>query len=216
MLSTMLLAFLLVSLLTLASSSPSGVQKRSFVVKRIPNPSFQGRNGPRALAKTYRKFGMSMPQELVDALGTQDAEQKEETADLPASKRAFRYIERSNVLYRGSGAALAKSGLEGSIGGRIAESAGTMRDGSALLPQQGNLTNQTGAVAAVPDWREAEFLSPVSIGGQTVRLAFDTGSSDLWVFSSQLSSAATTNHRSLSRTRTTTGCSGSPSRAPTR
>ena len=37
----------------------------------------------------------------------------------------------------------------------------------------------TGQVAAVPEPNAAEYLSPVSIGGQMLNLDFDTGSSDL-------------------------------------
>jgi hypothetical protein len=40
----------------------------------------------------------------------------------------------------------------------------------------------TGIVAAAPEPNAAEYLSPVNIGGQTVTLDFDTGSSDLYVF----------------------------------
>lgn len=39
----------------------------------------------------------------------------------------------------------------------------------------------TGTVVAAPEPNAAEYLSPVSIGGQTVTLDFDTGSSDLYV-----------------------------------
>lgn len=39
----------------------------------------------------------------------------------------------------------------------------------------------TGTVAAAPEPNNAEYLSPVTIGGQTVTLDFDTGSSDLYV-----------------------------------
>ncbi len=38
---------------------------------------------------------------------------------------------------------------------------------------------ETGDVPATPKQGDAEFLSPVSIGGQTLMLDFDTGSSDL-------------------------------------
>lgn len=38
-----------------------------------------------------------------------------------------------------------------------------------------------GTVAALPEPNAAEYLSPVNIGGQTVTLDFDTGSSDLYV-----------------------------------
>ena len=36
-----------------------------------------------------------------------------------------------------------------------------------------------GTVAATPEQYDAEYLSPVTIGGQTLNLDFDTGSADL-------------------------------------
>jgi hypothetical protein len=59
--------------------------------------------------------------------------------------------------------------------------------GFQLISRQANVTAPgaaapgTGLVAAVPEPNDAEFLSPVNIGGQTVTLDFDTGSSDLYV-----------------------------------
>jgi len=41
------------------------------------------------------------------------------------------------------------------------------------------MMNITGSVAANPGENAALFLSPVDIGGQTVNLDFDSGSSDL-------------------------------------
>jgi aspergillopepsin I len=38
---------------------------------------------------------------------------------------------------------------------------------------------QDGTVSATPEQFDSEYLSPVSIGGQTVNLDFDTGSADL-------------------------------------
>lgn len=51
-----------------------------------------------------------------------------------------------------------------------------------------------GTVKATPEEGDASFLSPVSIGGQTLMLNFDTGSSDLWVFNTDLSTEQTQGH----------------------
>ncbi|EGC44783.1 propenicillopepsin-JT2 [Histoplasma capsulatum var. duboisii H88] len=44
-------------------------------------------------------------------------------------------------------------------------------------------TNRT--VSAVPEQFDIEYLSPVNVAGKTLNLVLDTGSADLWVFSSQ-------------------------------
>lgn len=43
----------------------------------------------------------------------------------------------------------------------------------------GGNTTEDGGVAASPTQNDAEFLSPVSVGGQTLVLNFDSGSSDM-------------------------------------
>ena len=50
-----------------------------------------------------------------------------------------------------------------------------------LLSSAGTNGSATGKVAAMPENLDAEFLSPVIIGGQTLMMNFDTGSSDLYV-----------------------------------
>ena len=40
----------------------------------------------------------------------------------------------------------------------------------------------SGSVSATPEQFDSEYLCPVTIGGQSFSLDFDTGSSDLWVF----------------------------------
>ncbi|KAH6661029.1 aspartic peptidase domain-containing protein [Truncatella angustata] len=62
----------------------------------------------------------------------------------------------------------------------------------------------TGLVTATPETNDVEYLSPVNIGGQTLNLDFDSGSSDLWVFSNQLSTAATTGHTVFDATKSNT------------
>ena len=51
-----------------------------------------------------------------------------------------------------------------------------------------------GTVTTTPEQYDSEYLTPVTIGGQTLNLDFDTGSSDLWVFSSRLPAASQSGH----------------------
>ncbi|KAL8784261.1 MAG: hypothetical protein Q9213_004083 [Squamulea squamosa] len=48
-----------------------------------------------------------------------------------------------------------------------------------------------GTVSANSAQYDSAYLVPVTIGGQTLNLDFDTGSSDLWVFSSELAASQT-------------------------
>lgn len=48
---------------------------------------------------------------------------------------------------------------------------------------------QTGTVAANPEQYDQAYICPVTIGSQTLHLDFDTGSSDLWVFSNLMPSS---------------------------
>ncbi|KAL8963707.1 MAG: hypothetical protein Q9183_004980, partial [Haloplaca sp. 2 TL-2023] len=54
--------------------------------------------------------------------------------------------------------------------------------------------NNDGTVSATPEIFDSEYLTPVTIGGQVVNLDFDTGSSDLWCFSPQLTIAQINGH----------------------
>ncbi|KAK3175858.1 hypothetical protein OEA41_007180 [Lepraria neglecta] len=51
-----------------------------------------------------------------------------------------------------------------------------------------------GTVPADPEQYDQAYLEAVTIGGQTLNLDFDTGSSDLWVFSSELPANEQSNH----------------------
>jgi hypothetical protein len=70
----------------------------------------------------------------------------------------------------------------------------------------GNSANGTGIgeVTATPVGSDTEFLSPVQIGGQTLNMDFDTGSSDLWVFSTQLPRASQQGHTNFDSAKSTT------------
>ncbi|KAI9721283.1 MAG: hypothetical protein M1812_002445 [Candelaria pacifica] len=65
-------------------------------------------------------------------------------------------------------------------------------------------TPDDGTVTASPEQFDVEYLCPVNIGGQTLNLNFDTGSSDLWVFSSELATASQTGHSIYNPTRSST------------
>ncbi|KAK8190567.1 aspartic peptidase domain-containing protein [Phyllosticta capitalensis] len=53
----------------------------------------------------------------------------------------------------------------------------------------------TGSVEATPeDNMDSLYLCPVNVGGTELQLDFDTGSADLWVFSSQMTSSEQTGH----------------------
>ncbi|CAO2652602.1 Nn.00g008850.m01.CDS01 [Neocucurbitaria sp. VM-36] len=57
------------------------------------------------------------------------------------------------------------------------------------------VTAVNGSAPAVPgDEYDSLYLSPVTVGSKTVQLDFDTGSSDLWVFSSLQASSQLTGH----------------------
>ncbi|KAF1993689.1 acid protease [Amniculicola lignicola CBS 123094] len=65
-------------------------------------------------------------------------------------------------------------------------------------------TNTTGTVAANPGPNAALFLSPVNVGGQMLNLDFDSGSSDLWMFSTQLPQSSIGGHAAFDATKSTT------------
>ncbi|KXT03267.1 hypothetical protein AC578_4754 [Pseudocercospora eumusae] len=49
--------------------------------------------------------------------------------------------------------------------------------------------NEDGEAVTTPEENESQYLTPVHVGGQLMNLNFDTGSADLWVFSTKLASS---------------------------
>ncbi|KAK0670115.1 penicillopepsin [Cercophora samala] len=63
---------------------------------------------------------------------------------------------------------------------------------------------KVGVVTATPELGDVEYLSPISIGGQTINVDFDSGSADLWVFSTDLPQGSTMGHQLFNLTKSTT------------
>lgn len=59
---------------------------------------------------------------------------------------------------------------------------------------------QSGTVAAAPESYDESYLCPVTVGSQTLNLDFDTGSADLWVYSSLQPTAQQSGHTVYSNT----------------
>ncbi|KAL2070520.1 hypothetical protein VTL71DRAFT_13546 [Oculimacula yallundae] len=67
----------------------------------------------------------------------------------------------------------------------------------------GSTNGTRGLVTATPEQGDVEYLAPVTIGGQTLLMNFDTGSSDLWCFSTGLPQAAQAGHTPYDPTKST-------------
>lgn len=206
MLANTLTSILLLASLTVAS--PTTIEKRSFKVERFANEKFTGNNGPQALAKAYRKFGMQMPEGLETAVTNEKIARRRNKPDFEAlgllTGLADALGDQLGQGAAGQGDGKARKKAKGKAkekgkakgkgkGKKNKNQNGAAGNGTAA----GNSTagaNQTGKVDAVPEQNDKEFLAQVKIGGQPVTLDFDTGSSDLWVFNTQLDAQVTNGH----------------------
>lgn len=167
-------AFLFLGLLAaLVAAAPSPmVQKRGvFKVERVANPNFKGHNGPRQLLKSLRKYRMNIPPALMDSIRNQGS-----------TTTAIEDKLTNSAVAKESGPGPAK--LAPLVNVNAANTTSNAANGTAGV----------GLVTATPEQGDVEYLSPVNIGGQTLNLDFDSGSSDLWVFNTQLAAASTTGH----------------------
>ena len=135
-------------------AAPSSTHRRSFKVDRVKNPNFKRHDGPRELLKTYQKYRMPIPQELLDSLGNQ---------------------AEDHVLAEGAQLGTPKT--------------------SKLTHVSAQAANAVGSVPATPANGGIEYVSPIRIGGQTLNVALDSGSADLWVFSTQLPALSQAGHQ---------------------
>ncbi|KAJ5200306.1 Peptidase aspartic catalytic [Penicillium cf. griseofulvum] len=64
----------------------------------------------------------------------------------------------------------------------------------ATVPTHVQAAASSGSAITTPEEGDIEYLTPVTIGESTLNLDFDTGSADLWVFSSDLSASEQKGH----------------------
>ncbi|CEJ80023.1 Putative Eukaryotic aspartyl protease [[Torrubiella] hemipterigena] len=190
-------------LASLASASPAAIEKRSFKVERFANEKFTGNNGPQALAKAFRKFGMQMPEGLEAAVTNEKIARRRNKPDfLPlglltglADGLGGNAGGADAGQQNGQGHRKAKGKNNGKAKGKgKGKGKGNKNQNGGAGNGTASATNQTGKVDAVPEQNDKEFLAQVKIGGQPVTLDFDTGSSDLWVFNTQLNAQVTNGH----------------------
>lgn len=168
----------LLAALVAAAPSPK-IQKRGvFKVERVRNANFKGHNGPKQLLKSLRKYRMNIPPALMDAIKNQ------------GSTTTAIEDKLTNSFAKGN-----KKGNKGAV---------TAAGNGTAAATNGTAAPGTGVVTATPEQGDVEYLSPVSIGGQTLNLDFDSGSSDLWLFNTQLAAAASTGHTLYNPQKSTT------------
>lgn len=209
--------FILSVLLSLVVAAP--LTKRSFKIERVRNPNFKGRNGPRELLKAYQKYRMPVPQPLLDAMNNQRNGTLSTITTVAQTNSAG-----SCSCNCPCGCGCGGTGA-GSPQGQQPNSPSpspipqgqpnspynpTPQPQSPCNPQPNSpntpqpdaggssgtdAAGEVGVVTATPEQDDVEYLAPVKIGGQTINLDFDSGSSDLWVFNTQLSPQITRGHQ---------------------
>ncbi|KAJ4301673.1 hypothetical protein N0V90_003766 [Kalmusia sp. IMI 367209] len=119
-------------------------------------------------------------------------------------KRSFkvpRHINRNNARGLNGPAAMRKVVRKYNLKGGFIALEKTGELSSLRIDANNASSNGSGTVAANPGDNAALFLSPVDIGGQTLNLDFDSGSSDLWVFSTDLPAQAIGGHSAFDKTK---------------
>lgn len=173
------------------------IVKRSFKVERVRNTAFTGHSTPRQLLKAHLKFGVRPPQNLVARVNALDAFRAEVFANNKRRKGHRHGNGNGNANANGTGTTTADNGNT---------TTGTTTSTTTTTNTTVNAATGSGIgiVEANPTSGDVEYLSPVSIGGQTLNLDFDTGSSDLWVFNTGLSAAQSQGHTLFDSSKSTT------------
>lgn len=125
---------------------------------------------------------------LVTALSASLAAGKVIPTIEPAQPGSFEVKRSVNTNFSGRNGPLALARAYNKYGINVPES---LVKAIETTNKANNLKRDSGNVTTTPDKDDLEYLTPVQIGtpAQTLKLDFDTGSSDLWVFSTETSGA---------------------------
>jgi hypothetical protein len=209
LLHTILLLALLTIVLAVPAPAPAPIQKRSFKVERVPNPNFKRHvnhvrapgAGTRALIKAYRKYNIALPRELSEALAASNG----------ATPGVGDFTDMISQLTGGNGGMLLGDKAKANKAKTKTTAAATTAATGGAVPAAAaanssaatNSSATTGTVVTTPESGDVEYLSPVVIGGQTINMDFDSGSSDLWVFNTGLAAKSSAGHTLFDTTKST-------------
>ncbi|KAJ9627812.1 hypothetical protein H2203_003030 [Taxawa tesnikishii (nom. ined.)] len=177
---------LLAVLATLALAAPTpqrNINKRSFSVPRVRRANYK-RDPTAAMVKAYRKFGFTFNAALANATGGSTMHPD------GAGHHNWHMGNHLPIVTPSTASSVSGDSAVVSTANKV-DVQSLAATGSSGVIGSGKVT---GEVSATPVDNAAEYISPVTIGGQQLNLDFDTGSSDLWVFSTKLSSSAISGH----------------------
>ena len=171
-----ILAMVALAAPTAKQVTKQSLSKRSFTIPRIRKTGYL-RNPSEAMGRAYRKFGWEMT--------TPDGTPWAAISKTPTSEAGD---DLSSVSSETSGSSSSSSVSDSSSGSvsspknyasaRVKVASASTTSAAAGSASTGD-SNSTGEVVATPADNGAEYLSPVTIGGQKLNLNFDTGSADL-------------------------------------
>lgn len=116
-------------------------------------------------------------------------------------KRSFKVSRKRNVAFTGYDGPAQLMKAYQKFGIAIPEGLHS----SANVRRSHETVNGTGIVTATPvEPNDIEYIAPITVGGQTLDMNFDSGSSDLWLFNTQLNARASRGHTLYDPTKSST------------
>ncbi|EOD43227.1 putative aspartic endopeptidase pep1 protein [Neofusicoccum parvum UCRNP2] len=165
------------------SRAIEGRQNKGFTLQQVVYGK-RLKNGPIALGNLYKKVGVDMPTEVSEAFAVATESQ------VPANvnKRAVPAKPKPSSTTTTSSTPIPTSTKASSTSSTIKSSSVASSSSKASSTQSGS------AVATPVNQFDTAYMIPITLGGTTVMVDLDTGSSDLWAFSNLQPSSQTAGH----------------------